>query len=1022
MQSIMIALLIMLGVCLGTVMYVMFRNPIIFKMGLRNMPRRTAQTLLIVLGLMLSTLIISAAFATGDTVDYSISNQAYSQLGHVDITIQPKSQGDSGNVLASSRDVLGDQYTGFKAAMQKSQPRDVDGYMGVLYEEVPVLNPEGRLSEPSVTFVGLDQDLLAGFPDVISKTTGEVLDVSALGQDQVFINETGADQLDAKPGERLQVYIDNKAHDFTVVDIVEDRVLTGTRDQDNREGLVTRLDTLHNLFDHDRVDFIAVSIAGGVRDTLPLTDHVESELRAVIKDNNLNLDMGDSKQDGVDLAESFGNFMTTFFLLLGLFSIGAGMLLIIMIFVMLAAERKSEMGMARAVGMKRLHLVQMFVSEGTLYNIAAAMVGAMLGIAFAFALAYILSLIFSQFGINITPHVTARTVVISYSLGVVLTFITVVFASWRVSHLNIVAAIRGLDDQKSRHVRNRTRWLWVLFGVPALAVPPVGLWMILRKGLDVQWGTIISVAAVILGSLLFFVGISGHSAFAFAFGFTLISAGVARLLTLSRVPDRPVYTSMGVFVLVFWGLTAGRRLEPIFGRLDGGIEMFFLSGVAMVAASTYVIIYNADLILALLSRVGGMLGPVLPAVRTAVAYPANNRFRTGMTLAMISLVVFSLTMMSTMNLNFDRLFLLDKSRGGWDIQVTENRNNPLSDLPAALRAAGSSSPDLIRATGRLSLAGGFDATEIRQSANDKFEGYPVKGVDAGFVDGGSVPLSARSTGYETDGAVWEALKGGGAVALIDGFTIRQGFGDQGFHLSGIAENAKVFDPVSVQVHDPVSNQQRTVTIMGIIGFGSSSNFTGLFLPDATFRALYGPPTFSLHYVALTDPGKSNDVAKDIESTLLTTGVQAESLKDIADRNQALSRNFLYLMQAFMGLGLFVGIAAVGVIAFRTVVERRQHIGMLRAIGYKRSTVALSFLIESSFVTLLGLLSGIGLAIWLSYFLVTSNDFPGDGNSYFVPWLQIAGIGIFTFVASLVMTWIPSRQAASIPTAEALRYE
>ena len=41
-------------------------------------------TTLIVLGLMLSTLIISAAFATGDTVDRSLTAQGYSMLGHVD--------------------------------------------------------------------------------------------------------------------------------------------------------------------------------------------------------------------------------------------------------------------------------------------------------------------------------------------------------------------------------------------------------------------------------------------------------------------------------------------------------------------------------------------------------------------------------------------------------------------------------------------------------------------------------------------------------------------------------------------------------------------------------------------------------------------------------------------------------------------------------------------------------------------------------------------------------------------------
>jgi hypothetical protein len=44
----------------------------------------------------------------------------------------------------------------------------------------------------------------------------------------------------------------------------------------------------------------------------------------------------------------------TFFMLFGTFSIAAGILLIFLIFMMLAAERRSEMGMARAVGM---HLV-----------------------------------------------------------------------------------------------------------------------------------------------------------------------------------------------------------------------------------------------------------------------------------------------------------------------------------------------------------------------------------------------------------------------------------------------------------------------------------------------------------------------------------------------------------------------------------------------------------------------------------------------------------------------------------------
>ena len=60
------------------------------------------------------------------------------------------------------------------------------------------------------------------------------------------------------------------------------------------------------------------------------------------------------------------SLFTTF----GSFSIAAGILLIFLIFVMLAAERRGELGIARAVGTRRGHLVQMFLYEGLAYDLA----------------------------------------------------------------------------------------------------------------------------------------------------------------------------------------------------------------------------------------------------------------------------------------------------------------------------------------------------------------------------------------------------------------------------------------------------------------------------------------------------------------------------------------------------------------------------------------------------------------------------------------------------------------------------
>ena len=61
------------------------------------------------------------------------------------------------------------------------------------------------------------------------------------------------------------------------------------------------------------------------------------------------------------------------------------------------------------------------------------------------------------------------------------------------------------------------------------------------------------------------------------------------------------------------------------------------------------------------------------------------------------------------------------------------------------------------------------------------------------------------------------------------------------------------------------------------------------------------------------------------------------------------------------------------------------------------------------------------ALILAYQLIT-DEFANQGVSFSFPWLQVGLIAGLAFGAALLMTLIPSRQASSIPIAEALRYE
>src|ERR1700680_1118552 len=59
-------------------------NRVLLKMALRNVPRRRAQTVLILFGLMLATLIITASLSVGDTLNYSLQAIQLRQIGGID--------------------------------------------------------------------------------------------------------------------------------------------------------------------------------------------------------------------------------------------------------------------------------------------------------------------------------------------------------------------------------------------------------------------------------------------------------------------------------------------------------------------------------------------------------------------------------------------------------------------------------------------------------------------------------------------------------------------------------------------------------------------------------------------------------------------------------------------------------------------------------------------------------------------------------------------------------------------------
>ena len=130
-------------------------------------------------------------------------------------------------------------------------------------------------------------------------------------------------------------------------------------------------------------------------------------------------------------------------------------------------------------------------------------------------------------------------------------------------------------------------------------------------------------------------------------------------------------------------------LNWLTGELEGNIEMFILSGVFVTAAAVWVVMYNSEIIFWPVNRFLGSVGGLRPVLKAALAYPMEAKFRTGLTVAMFALIVFTLMVFAVINEAFSNTIVsnVDRINGGYDIEATVSRELPIDDINAAIESA-----------------------------------------------------------------------------------------------------------------------------------------------------------------------------------------------------------------------------------------------------------------------------------------------------------------------------------------------
>ena len=119
-----------------------------------------------------------------------------------------------------------------------------------------------------------------------------------------------------------------------------------------------------------------------------------------------------------------------------------------------------------------------------------------------------------------------------------------------------------------------------------------------------------------------------------------------------------------------------------------------------------------------------------------------------------------------------------------------------------------------------------------------------------------------------------------------------------------------------------------------------------------------------------------------------------------------------------GLALFVGAIGIMNITYVSVKERTKEIGTRKALGARRRTILLQFLIEAVSICLLGGIGGLGAAWALSTLVGTLlPTFP----LVFSAGLVLLGLGV-SFATGVFSGFAPAWQASKLDPVVALRYE
>ncbi len=221
------------------------------------------------------------------------------------------------------------------------------------------------------------------------------------------------------------------------------------------------------------------------------------------------------------------------------------------------------------------------------------------------------------------------------------------------------------------------------------------------------------------------------------------------------------------------------------------------------------------------------------------------------------------------------------------------------------------------------------------------------------------------------------------------------------------------------------------TVIGVLKskgstFGNNQDLR-VFIPIQNARSLFSQPNINYSLSVKTD---NKDMLEGAQDEAILTFRNVRGLSPVEENNFGIERSddlinriaditqYLYLAAWIISIITITGSSiALMNILFVSVTERTREIGVRKALGAKKKTIATQFFMEAIIIGQLGGILGIILGVLIGYIVAKVANF-----EFSTPWLAMFSAFTIAFVVAVIAGLLPAVKAAKLDPIESLRYE